>query len=64
MQTLSPPLRNGDICMNDAQCATTNEKSILSYGRFCSQFSSVFTDQKCEKKNAVSRDAQCSETDF
>ena len=40
------------------------EKSIfiLSYDGFCSQFSSVFTDQKW--KENVSNDAQCSKTDI
>ena len=38
---------------------------FLSYDRFCAiDFSSVFTEQKWKKKNVVSKDAQCSETDF
>ena len=34
MQTPPPPLRNGYICMKDAQCAETNEKLIFPFLRF------------------------------
>ena len=29
MQTFPPPLRSGQIYMNDAHCAETNEKSVF-----------------------------------
>ena len=58
--------------LEDMQCAETNEKSIfrfdfcdfyfLSYGRFCSKFSSVFNRPKFFF--GISKDALCSESDY
>ena len=53
---------NNPIFMKHAQCGVMNEKYIFRYLFFelwsiCSQFSSVFTDQKCQQKKVVWKDA-------
>ena len=57
--------------MKDAQCPETNEKSILQFLFLESDQSVVFIDHfhafsptTNVQKNNVSKDAQCSETDF
>ena len=54
MQT---PLRSGHIYMEDAQCAGTNEKSILQFLLF-----EIF--KNLATKKLMTKIAQCSGTDF
>ena len=66
----SPLLRNSHICMKDAQCAETNEKSIFRFLQFLVfEFWLNFLEYfdhltKMKKNNSVPEDAQCSETEL
>ena len=68
----TPPLKNGQILMKDAQCAETKEKSVFQFLRFLFFellrilfiIFECFRPTKNETENVDSQDAQCSETDF